>query len=71
MARTTLARQIGRRISKIRRQRGMTSERLAYENDISKGYLSDIENGKRVPSVTLLDQIARALDVRLKDLFDF
>jgi transcriptional regulator with XRE-family HTH domain len=68
---TTLAKKLGKRISQIRRQRGMTSERLAYENDLSKGYLSDIENGKRLPSLKTLERLARALHVKLKDLFDF
>lgn len=64
-----LAKRIGRRISDIRRKRGMTSEKLAYENDISKGYMSDIENGKKLPSLRMLNQIAGALDVDIKELF--
>lgn len=47
----------------------MTSEKLAYENDISKGYMSDIENGKKLPSLRMLSQIAGALDVDIKELF--
>ncbi len=65
----TLAKNLGKRSSQIRRQRGLTSERLAYENGISKGYLSDIENGKRLPSLKLLEKIARAMNVGLRDLF--
>lgn len=34
-----LAKRIGNRISEVRRKRDMTSEKLAYENDISKGYI--------------------------------
>lgn len=47
----------------------MTSERLAYENGISKGYLSDLENGKRLPSLKVLEKIAKALGVTLRELF--
>lgn len=65
----TLAKTLGKRISQVRRQKKLTSERLAYENSISKGYLSDIENGKRLPSLKLLEKIARALDVKLRELF--
>ncbi len=64
-----LAKRIGKKISDIRRKRGMTSEKLAYENGISKGYMSDIENGKKLPSLNMLNQIARALNVDIKDLF--
>ena len=51
----------------VRRLKRITSEKLAYENAISKGYLSDIENGKRLPSLKLV----RGLEVPLRDLFDF
>lgn len=47
----------------------MTSERLAYEKGISKGYLSDLENGKRLPSLKILERIAKALGVTLRELF--
>jgi transcriptional regulator with XRE-family HTH domain len=64
-----LAKRIGKRISDTRRKRGMTSEKLAYENGISKGYMSDIENGKKLPSIKMLSQIAEALEVDIKELF--
>lgn len=66
---TTLSKKIGKKISEYRRRRGLTSERLAYENGISKGYLSDVENGKRLPSLKLLEKIAKALNIELRDLF--
>ena len=64
-----LAKRIGKNISKHRRNRNMTSEQLAYENGISKGYMSDVENGKKIPSVKMLDKIAKALKVDIKELF--
>jgi transcriptional regulator with XRE-family HTH domain len=42
---------------------------LAYENGMSKGYLSDIEKGNKLPSLTILDQIADPLGVDIKELF--
>lgn len=63
-----LAKRIGKRISELRRKRGLTSEKLSYENGISKGYLSDIENGKKLPSLKMLHTIAQALEVDIKDL---
>jgi transcriptional regulator with XRE-family HTH domain len=65
----TLAKSLGKKISQIRRGKGMTSERLAYEKGISKGYLSDLENGKRLPSLKILERIAKALGVTLRELF--
>ena len=64
-----LAKRIGKRISYWRRQRGLVSEKLAQENDISKGYMSDIENGNKLPNLSMLSKITDALDVDIKDLF--
>ncbi len=63
-----LAKRIGKRITKVRSERGLTAEKLAYENGISKGYLSELENGLRLPSLKMLEKIAHALDVDIKDL---
>jgi transcriptional regulator with XRE-family HTH domain len=63
MKRQKIAKIIGSRIKEIRQAHGYTSERLAYENSMSKGYLSDVENGKKVPSIDFLCRIAASLDV--------
>jgi len=67
----TVTNKLSKRISDMRKSRGLTLEKLAYENDISKGNLSDIENGKRNPSLATLVKIANGLDCKVKDLFDF
>lgn len=64
-----LAKRLGKNITQKRMKLGMTQEKLAYENDISKGYLSEIESGKKLPSLEMLLIIAEALDVDIKELF--
>ena len=64
-----LAIRIGKRISKLRRHKGLTSEALAYQNGISKGYLSDIENGNRLPSLKMLARLAKIFGVDVVALF--
>lgn len=64
-----LAKRIGKRIIKLREEQGLTSEQLAFQYDISKGYLSKIENGKQLPSLEMLEKIAKALGVDIKELF--
>lgn len=61
--------RLGKNISRIRRQKGMSSEQLAYQNGISKGYMSDIENGKRLPSLAMLAKIAKSLSASMQDFF--
>lgn len=66
--RKELMRQLGARIAKERRKRGITLEKLAYEMGMSKGNLSNIENGKRDPRFITLRAIAIGLGVNLSHL---
>lgn len=59
---------LGERISRQRKKRGITLEKLAYEMDISKGNLSDIEHGKRDPRYSTLRAIAEGLEMPLAQL---
>jgi transcriptional regulator with XRE-family HTH domain len=67
-----LARRLGRRIADLRGEHGLTQEKLAWEIGLSsKGYLSRIEAGARLPSLAVLARIAVRLEVDLRDLFLF
>ncbi len=51
----------------IKEQLGM---RIVYlRSSINKNYLSDLENGRRNPSLTIISRIAAALGVSLSELF--
>jgi transcriptional regulator with XRE-family HTH domain len=68
---TLLARQLGRRIVELRTEAGLTQERLAWNVDSSKGYMSRIESGQRLPSMEILDRLALELKVEPRDLLTF
>lgn len=71
-ARTSLAVLLGKRIAALRTERGLTQEGLAWDAGLgSKGYLSRIESGQRLPSVPLLERLAHQLGVEVRDLFIF
>ena len=55
-------RRLGPRIRALRVAVGVTQEKLAYECGHSKGYLSDVESGKRVPSLEFLADLMERLD---------
>jgi transcriptional regulator with XRE-family HTH domain len=65
------ARRLGARVRLLRKEAKLTQEHLAWECDLNKGFLSQVEAGKRVPSVAVLMGLARRLDVELADLFVF
>ena len=51
------------RINKLRKEKGLTLERLAVKADTSKAYISQLESGNsKKPSAEILFNIAVALD---------
>lgn len=63
--------KIGERIVELRNMRGLTQTNLARMVGMSKGYLSEIETGKKETNLTLdmAKRIAEALDVSLECFF--
>ena len=64
----TLARKLGERIRSLRLETGLTQEKLAWESDLAKNHLSQIESGKRVPSLPVIFALAKRLEVQPVDL---
>lgn len=61
---------LGSRIKELRNAQNITQQQLAEMVDIDQRSLSAIECGTNFPTRSLL-KIANALDVDLKDLFDY
>ena len=59
--------QVGRRIKVRRVELGMTQAELAEKLTVGQSNLSYIERGERDVSVSLLDEIARALKCKPED----
>ncbi|AEG43672.1 helix-turn-helix transcriptional regulator [Isoptericola variabilis] len=59
---------IGRRIRHLRTQRGMTLEDLATAIGRAPSQVSMLENGRREPTFSRLQAVARALDASVEDL---
>lgn len=59
----------GRRISNLRKQRGMTQEELAEGIDVSIPFVSLIENGKDTGSLLTYFRVANVLGCSLDDIF--
>lgn len=57
----TIEQNIARRIREKRKELDMTLEELAKETGLSKGHLSQIENGVKVPPISTLSKIAFSL----------
>lgn len=53
----------GQAMKRLREKRGMTQEALAHEAGITSSYAGQVERGQRVPSLTVILKVARALKV--------
>ncbi len=60
---------IGRRIAKSRKDKGMTQDELAGKLRITAQAISKWENGASFPDITLMPQIAEALNLTVEYLF--
>mgnify|MGYP002580880099 FL=1 len=49
---------------------GVSLEKLSEMTGISKSTLNNIDNGKTSPKIIQLEKIAKALNVRITDLFE-
>jgi transcriptional regulator with XRE-family HTH domain len=59
---------LGSNVRRLRQQRGLTQEQLAFEAEIDLTYMGGIERGERNPSLLVMARIAAALSVPLTKL---
>jgi transcriptional regulator with XRE-family HTH domain len=60
---------VGVNIRKLRNDRQMSQEELAFQAELDRSYLSEIENGYKSPGIEMLAKISKALGVKLASLF--
>ncbi len=60
---------IGKRIRALRIKNGLTLEELASRSELTKGFLSQLENNLTSPSITTLEDITEVLGVSLEEFF--
>ena len=65
----TVNEQLGKRIAYLRSKKGWSQLDLALESNINKNYICDLENGRRNPSLKVLERLAIAFDIDLETLF--
>jgi len=63
--------RLGRKLQKLRKEKGLTQEELAEKVRVSTTWIGYIETGYRKPNLKMLYKIANALDVKVKDIFPF
>jgi transcriptional regulator with XRE-family HTH domain len=64
-----LSKSIGQLIKELRVEKRMRQNELAEKADLSRNYLSEIENENADPSLRALRKITLALDVSMTKIF--
>ncbi len=68
MAPEAIGEFVGRRVKKLRTDRGWSLEELAQTSGVSRSMLSEIERERANPTLTVTFRIARAFGMTLQDL---
>lgn len=53
----------GQNVRRVRQERGLTLEALAAEAELAYSYMGGIERGQRNPTLSVVERIAKVLDV--------
>ena len=64
-----LPKVLGKKIQGLRKSAGFTQEQVAEKIGISRAYMGYIEQGRNSPSLEILEKVAKALRVKMSDLF--
>ena len=59
---------VGRNFGRIRKEKGFTQEQFAEASGYTQQYVSDLERGRRNPTVVTLFHLANALGISHVDL---
>lgn len=68
--RGTVREQLGKRIKRLREERGISQRKFALMIGMDRSYLISVEAGRRNIAIDNLAKIARGLDVSLSELME-
>jgi transcriptional regulator with XRE-family HTH domain len=58
----------GLRLRELRQQYGVTQQQLSVATGLTEGYISNMERGQKVPSLTTILRLAVALGCKVTEL---
>jgi transcriptional regulator with XRE-family HTH domain len=66
---STLRVAFGKTVREIRLELGLSQEKLAQKVKVSRNFLGSVERGESSLSLEVAERFAKAVDIRLSDLF--
>jgi DNA-binding XRE family transcriptional regulator len=67
--RSNIKEKVGRKIAELRKEAGLTQEQLAVKTNLDRTFIGYLEKGNRSPSLETSNKIARALGIKIEDIF--
>ncbi len=62
------AKKLGENLKRIRTEKGLSQSDIANSLNVSRGFVSNIENGKRNPTLSTITRLANAVGVTSDEL---
>jgi transcriptional regulator with XRE-family HTH domain len=63
-----ISKKLGQNLKKIRAKKKLSQGALARLLEVDKGYISNIENGKKNPTLATIQRLAEALGISADEL---
>jgi transcriptional regulator with XRE-family HTH domain len=63
-----ISKQLGQNMKRIRAKKEMSQGDIARALEVDRGYISNIENGKKNPTIATIQKLANALGVSADEL---
>ena len=68
MARTNIQQKLGKKVRQLRKEAGLSQEKLGELTELDRTYISGIERGMRNPSLRNIEKLAKALKVKVSNI---
>ncbi|MBU4311203.1 MAG: helix-turn-helix transcriptional regulator [Candidatus Omnitrophica bacterium] len=60
----------GLKLKFFRKKKGLSQEELGFKASLHRTYISEVEHGRRNISIVNIAKVAKALNLKIRDLFD-
>jgi transcriptional regulator with XRE-family HTH domain len=64
-----IKKKFGKNLKRLRLDKGISQQSLALSADLDRTYIPSIEKGERNVSITVVEKLANALNVKISELF--
>ena len=71
MSNFNIRKKFGKRVRFLRKSTKLSQEELGFKSDIHRTYIGAVERGEQNISLDNIFKIAKALKIKIKDLFEF